>query len=339
LADASKTLRPRRRAPADTAAASLNDVARAAGVSTASASRALARPELVSEALRTRVLHAAARLGYVGNAAARFLATGRSGLIGAVLGEAPDPVEVQMLQAAESVLSALGVGLLIRVACPSAPAAACAQSLTARGVDGLLYIDVSPPAQMPSSSRTVPSVACGRTPRSGPGEADGETLEQRGLMLVCGYLQQLGHSRIGAIGLRRPAGDEAPLSARDGIAITVHHVDCLHESDAVRAAARALIGAGTTAVVAASDLAAAAVVRECRAQSRAVPDRISVIGWGDTDLARNIEPQLTSVRVPSRASGQAAAEYLVAAIAGRDFRWPELPLKLVIRESTGPASD
>jgi LacI family transcriptional regulator len=107
----------------------------------------------------------------------------------------------------------------------------------------------------------------------------------------------------------------------------------------VRAAVRTLIGAGTTAIVACSDVAAAAVVRECRAQSRSVPDRMSVIGWGDTELARNIEPQLTSVRVPWRASGEAAAQYLVAAIAGRDFRWPELPLKLVIRESTGRAPD
>ncbi len=318
---------------------SLNDVARAAGVSTASASRALARPELVSDALRTRVLQAASRLGYVGNAAARFLATRRSGLIGAVLGGEHDPVAAYMLQAAENTLSALGVGLLLRVACPEAPAAACARSLRARGVDGLLFIGVSPPAQMPDSNRAVPSVACGQPPSSAPGGADVVTLEDRGLELACRYLQQLGHSRIGAIGRGGAAGDEGASSTRDGVAVVAHLGGALHDSEPVRAAVRTLIDARTTAIVACSDVAAAAVVRECRAQSRAVPDRMSVIGWGDTELARNIEPQLTSVRVPWRASGEAAAQYLVAAIAGRDFRWPELPLKLVIRESTGRAPD
>lgn len=318
--------------------ASLNDVARAAGVSTASASRALTRPELVSDALRTRVLHASSRLGYVGNAAARFLATRKSGLIGAVLGEEHDPVAGDMLKAAESALSALGVGLLLRIACPEASAAACAESLRARGVDGLLFIGAAPPAQLPGSSRAVPSVACGHPPRSGPGVADIGALEDRGLHLACSYLHQLGHSRIGAIGLGGAAGDEG-APARDGVAVIGHLGGPLHGSEEVRAAVRALIGAGATAIVAGSDVAAAAAVRECHAQSRGVPDRMSVIGWGDTELARNIEPQLTSVRVPSRACGHAAARYLVATIAGRDFLWPELPLKLVIRESTGPVSD
>src|ERR1700682_4401014 len=78
-------VRSRRRARRASDVPSLADVARAAKVSTASASRALARPELVSEAVRARVSDAASRLGYVANVAARSLSTHRSGLVGAVL--------------------------------------------------------------------------------------------------------------------------------------------------------------------------------------------------------------------------------------------------------------
>src|SRR2546430_17709988 len=70
----------------------LRDVARAAGVSTASASRGLAGESNVSAELRSRVLAAATRLGYVPNLAARTLATRRSGLIGMVVRNVADPL-------------------------------------------------------------------------------------------------------------------------------------------------------------------------------------------------------------------------------------------------------
>src|SRR5881394_289262 len=119
---------------------SLADVARAAKVSTASASRALARPELVSEAVRARVSEAATLLGYVANAAARSLSTRKSGLVGAVLSDPADPVVLQMLEAAERRLAAYGAGVLVRAVRAGTPAGACAQALAARGVDGLLFI-------------------------------------------------------------------------------------------------------------------------------------------------------------------------------------------------------
>jgi LacI family transcriptional regulator len=114
-----------------------------------------------------------------------------------------------------------------------------------------------------------------------------------------------------------------------------HQVDSLSEPDAVRAAVRRLIENGATAIVACSDLAAAAALRECRALGLGVPGQISVIGWGDSPIAHCLDPQLTSVRLPASASGQAAGDCLVAALAGHEFTWPDLPLKLVIRQSTG----
>ena len=311
---------------------SLADVARAAKVSTASSSRALARPELVSEAVLARVSDAAALLGYVANAAARSLSTRKSGLIGAVLSDPADPVVLQMLEAAERSLSAHGVGILIRAARAGAPAAACAQALAARGVDGLLFTlgrDAGPRA----GSQAAPCRRMRAKARSA--SAAGEPIERRGLALACAYLQQLGHRRVGIIGRRRGEGARSARVIAGKATMHRTSADSLDDAVAVRTAVQQLIENAATAIVASSDVAAAAALRECRALGLAVPRQISVTGCGDTPVARCLDPQLTSVRLPASASGQAAADWLVAALAGREFAWPELPLKLVVRESTG----
>lgn len=315
---------------------SLVAVANAANVSTASASRALARPELVSEAVRARVVAAASRLGYVANAAARSLSTHRSGLIGAVLEDPSDPVVARMLEAAERSLSAHGLGVVVRVACAASPVAACAQMLAARGVDGLLFLGDGAMPEGWKSGGALPHVECGHTPGSDVAPP-GETIQRRGLALARAYLQQFGHTRIGTLGLRRDERAEPRTPSREDLTIMAEQVDRFDEVDAIRAAIRRLIENAVTAMVALSDVAAAAALRECRAQGIDVPGRVSVMGWGDTPLARCLDPQLTSVRVPASTSGLAAAEYLVAVLAGRTFTWPDLPLKLVIRESTGSA--
>ena len=320
------------------AAPGLIDVARAANVSTASASRALARPELVSAALRARVEDAASHLGYVPNAAARSLSTHRSGLIGAVLCDDTNPVVLQMLAAAERTLSAHALGVVVRVVSAASPIAVCAQTLAKQGVEGLLFVGTGaiPGRESWNADGSLPYAGCGQTPDL-EGAQPGETVERRGLALARAYLQQLGHTGIGILGLRRNAGD-AQRPSSEGDSPIGEPVDHFEDVESVRAAVRRLIEKTVTGIIALSDIAAAVAVRECYAAEIPVPDRISVVGWGDTALARCVHPPLTSVRVPAAASGQAAAECLVATLAGRTFTWPALPLKLVIRESTGPAA-
>ena len=326
----------RRRRKAD-GATSLLDVARAAGVSTASASRALGRPELVSEGLRVRVAEAASRLGYVANAAARLLSTQRSGLVGVVLADPGDTLAWKMLEAAERSLSEHNLGMLVRVASAASPVAVCAQTLTARGVDALLFAGSgqTPGREAWKPSGLLPFIGCGQTPGSDT-VPPGETIERRGLALARAYLQQLGHVRVGTLRLQRTEDADHQTFLQDPAIAPAEQVDRLDDADVVRAGVRRLIKSGVTAIVTSSDIAAAAALRECRASGIAVPNQLSVIGWGDTALARGVDPQLTSVRIPASASGEAAAEYLAAALAGRPFAWPDLPLKLVIRESTGP---
>lgn len=330
----------RRRKPESGAQAILRDVARAAGVSTASASRALTRPELVSDAVRDRVRYAASTLGYLGNAAARALSTGRSGLVGLVAGELADPVCAEALKAAENSLSARGIGLLIRVASEGIPAEACARSLVARGVDGVLFVGVGavPDDAAWCAGRRVPGVSADRLIALGATRVAEGTGWERGLELVRRYLQQMGHRRIGVIS-EATQGARPELPGPDKAAVLRHRAASLLDVDAVRTTVRTLLTGGVTALVCASDIAAAAGLRECAALELTVPQRVSIVGWGNTGLARCLRPALTSVRVPGGESGEAAAECLYAAITGSDYRCPERSLKLVIRESSGPAPD
>ena len=155
--------------------------------------------------------------------------------------------------------------------------------------------------------------------------------------LALQYLRQLGHRQIGAISPARGYGIGASIEALGDIALIARQVDALQDPDLVRPAVRALVDNEVTAIVAGSDAAAAAALRECRALDLVVPQAISIIGWGDTGLARCCEPLLTSVRVPARAMGEAAAEKLIAIMTNGPYRWPDLSPRLVIRESVGPA--
>lgn len=293
---------------------------------------------MVSEALRQRVLAKASALGYVANAAARSLSTSRSGRVGVVVSDAADPVVLQMLEAAEATLSAHALGVLIRVACAAAPPDDCARSLVVSGVDGLLFAGNAPglAATAWRGNRAIPWADCGAK-RSSPGDAAvaDDSIERRGVELALGYLDQLGHRRAGLVRQPYGIGGEWRMPSLPSPTLLERQLDHLHDIDAIRAAVRILIGEGATALVLMADIAAAAALRECHALKLTVPGQISIIGWGDSDLARCLDPPLTSVRVPASSYGRAAAERLIAAMAGRDFQSPELALKLVIRASSG----
>src|SRR5215468_1404927 len=116
----------------------LRDVARAAGVSTASASRAIARPEVVSEQLRERILAAAGRLGYSPNLAARALVARRSGLVAMLLDAPIEPLRAAALAAIERELARAGYALLVATARGPEDALARSGDLLGRGVEGVI---------------------------------------------------------------------------------------------------------------------------------------------------------------------------------------------------------
>ena len=331
----------RRRQSARARTPTLHDVARTAGVSTASVSRALTRPDLVSEALRESILSTAHGLGYIANVAARTLSGRPSKLVGAVVRALDDPVAGRAIDALTRRLEADGWALMLGTAGDDAEESAQRmRELVARGCDALAFFGVIVPEAL-SPGRSVP---CACIDQAGPGEAARAVGFDRGSALALGarYLRELRHQRIGLFALgqaRLIAGVREALAGTDVILVDAAAAIDLRDASGVRETLARILALPDrpTAVVCGSDAAAAAVLRECVLHGVPVPGQLSVVGFGDTDLARQTRPGLTTIRVPASEAGIAAAEFLLTVLAGQIPPATERTVKLVVRESTGPA--
>lgn len=335
-----KNMGGRRRKPHG-AQATLTDVARAAAVSTASASRALARPAAVSDALRVRVSEAVNRLGYVPNSAARALVRRRSGMIGVIAGALDEPGMAVALAALDARLTDAGWALLLSGGGQGTPQAG-AHALASHGVEALVFLGVDVPAgfgQLRGIQR-LPCVSVDRTDASGFIASGGLDLARAG-RLVVEYLEQLGHRRLAVVVDTHSVIGALLVDAalRSGKVSPGSSAELLNTGDGPVAEGIVkwlALPEPPTAAICGSDAIAVAVMHACTCHGIEVPGQFSVVGFGDTPLARRVLPMLTSVRIPAQSAGIAAAEYLLARLAGKAADFPELPIKLAVRGSTGP---
>jgi DNA-binding LacI/PurR family transcriptional regulator len=320
-------------------AITLRDVARASGVSTASASRALAGERAVSTELRSRILAAAARLGYVPNVAARTLATGQSGLVGIVVQTLADPLVANILTACERRLaeSACGVMLMTTGGSPEENLRAT-HALLGRGAEALVFAEVGASAELARAItvRRVPWVILAER-ASAAGVPSISVGRRQGAVLAARYLQSLGHRRFAVIA--QPDGDAAD-AVRQVLAAASLPVEVLnagHDLDTAQAAIGGLLEQDEppTAVICASDVQALAALRECAIRNVAVPQHLSLIGFGDAEFARRSYPALSTVRVAATEVGVRVAQAVLASLKGGEFPASEVPVKLIARESTG----
>jgi LacI family transcriptional regulator len=299
---------------------------------------------LVSEALRESILSAAHGLGYVPNVAARTLSGRPSKLVGAVVRALDDPVAGRAIDALTRRLEADGWALMVGTAGDDAEASAQRmRELVARGCDALVFFGVVAPKDREAlfPGRSVP---CACIDQASPGEAARAIGFDRGRALALGarYLRELRHRRIGlfALGQAWLAGAlREALAATDVILVDTAAAIDLRDASGVRETLARILALPDrpTALVCGSDAAAAAVLRECVLHGVPVPGQLSVVGFGDTDLARQTRPGLTTIRVSASEAGIAAAEFLLTVLAGQIPPATERTVKLVVRESTGPA--
>jgi LacI family transcriptional regulator len=321
--------------------ATLTDLARAAAVSTASASRALTRPEAVSDELRIRVSEAANTLGYVPNSAARALACRRSGSVGVVTGNLDDPGMTPALVALEARLTDAGWDLLLGSGGEDGTPLAGARTLVSRGVCALVFLGVGLPPELREvrGIRRLPCVSVDRTDRTGFTASAGLDLGRAG-KLIADYLGQLGHRCMAVVAEPRSVISTLvveALGADHALRGSPPEVMHLGDEPIAEGILRWLaLPNSPTAAICVSDASALAVMHACACHGVDVPGRLSVVGFGDSPLARCVSPTLTSVRIPARAAGIAAAEYLLARFADRVPDLAEWPVKLAIRGSTGP---
>lgn len=324
----------------------IRDVAVIAGVSTATVSRVLSHPALVSEATRLAVQHAIEATGYRPNEAARNLRHRRTGGIVALVPDLANPFFAKILSGIASVLSPAGYNLLI--------ADTRATDLTRLGdyadpsrADGLINLDGSIPVDLLQGR--VPVVeACEWVPGSTAPKVRIDN--QAAAALAVDHLADLGHRRIGhvagplgnVLSLARLEGYRAQMAKRD---LSVRPDD-IYQGDfsleSGRETAQLWLADRAdlrpTAVFLASDAMACGFIAELSRHGVNVPKDVSVVGFDDIELTSHIAPPLTTIHQPRAAIGRRAAERLLALIEGRDQGQGDelLEVTLMLRRSTAP---
>jgi LacI family repressor for deo operon, udp, cdd, tsx, nupC, and nupG len=322
----------------------ISDVARMAGVSTATVSRALSNPALVSEGTRDAIRRAIETTGYRLNETARNLRHRRTGGIVALVPNLANPFFSQILSGIASVLGPAGYNLLIADT-RTAGAGRLLDYADPSRADGLIVLDGSLPAA--ALSGRVPVVeACEWVPGL---EAPRVKIDNRAAAgLAVAHLADLGHRRIGhvagppgnVLSIARLAGFEDMLRLRNlpCDAAALYQGDFSLDSGRAAAALWLEQPAKTrpTAVFLASDAMACGFIGEVQRHGLSVPQDVSVVGFDDIELIAHISPPLTTIRQPRTAIGQIAAERLLNRLRGKDDPDQDtiLPVELIIRASS-----
>lgn len=328
----------------------LGDVARRAGVSTASVSRVLNDPDRVSPRIRSRVEMAIAELGYVPHGAARALASRRTRIVGAIVPTLDNAIFAACINALQRRLARAGHTLLI--ACSDYEQSEElheTRALVGRGVEGLMLVGTRHDQRLYEllDSRRIPFVNTWTYASDAPHPCIGFD-NQRAAAQIAEHLLALGHRRIAMVAGEtrhndraeaRVRGVRAALAAR-GLQLPPEFL--IEQPYGIREGREALrqlwqLPEQPTAVIGGNDVLAFGVLLEAIAQGIPVPGTLSVTGFDDLPLASHIQPPLTTVHVPSADLGRLAAEFLLARIEGQQpLARHELDVGLVVRATTAP---
>ncbi|MGP9663735.1 LacI family DNA-binding transcriptional regulator [Halomonas sp. AOP22-C1-8] len=327
----------------------IKDVAKAAGCSTATVSRALATPEKVSDATRKRVNQAIAQVGYSPNIAARNLRRAESKTIVALLPNISNPFFSEIISGMEDVAHQAGYQILIGD-CEHDPARAEAyfRLLSTNQADGIVLLTSEIPkalVKQADNQADFPLVmAC-------------EFFSDIDLPLIAidnhqascqaiDYLVSLGHRRIATLSgpANNPICEERNRGYRDTLA--AHQL-----SNEARIAegnfgfrsgyqqGLALLEGKTrrpTAIFCHSDEMAVGVLKAARQLGISVPDQLSVVGFDNIGLSEYCDPELTTISQPRNEIGQQAMQLLLHLLRGEQpIRHQTLSSHLIVRKSTG----
>ncbi len=302
-----------------------------AGVSTATVSRVLNEPERVSAKTRSRVEAAVAHFDYTPHFGGRALASNRTNTVGAVIPTMENAIFARGLQALQEALAEDGVTLVVATSNydPEREAQQI-RALLGRGVDGLVLIGEArdPALYKTLERRGVPFVLVWSWRRDCPWPCVGFD-NQAAARAMAQKVLDLGHRRIAMIAgvthgndraVARVDGVRDALAARGLRLDETNLIETPYHLDAGENAARQLLSAmpRPTAIVCGNDVLAAGALLAIRSMGLSAPADVSVTGFDDIDLAYVLDPPLTTVHVPHRRMGAAAARLLLQLRAQED---------------------
>ena len=328
-------------------------VARLAGVSTATVSRALRGLTNVSPSTRARVLAAARELDYVISPSASRLASGQTRSVGVVMPYIGRPFFAQVLSGAESVLRAGGYDVLLYALPEDKARTGFFQELPLRRrVDAVLILTL--PLTEPQMDKLralgVPLAVVGSIGLDPVGASRVGIDDTAGARTAVNHLINLGHERIAMIGggvsdaepnpFRTPEdrrlGYRTSLADAGLVRYPGYEVDGRFTPAGGDQAMGSLLGLEhpPTAVFAQSDRMAVGAMHALRRAGLSCPEDVSIIGFGDHEVAASLE--LTTIAEPMAEQGARAAEQILSALAGAQPEAVVLPTRLALRSSTSP---
>ena len=325
--------------------ATIKDVARAAGVSVASVSRAMNGATNVLPETRQRILDAARQLRFTPSGAARSLITRRTDTIGALLPDLHGEYFSELIRGIDQAARARGLHLLVSSSHGNADEAAAALRAMNGRVDGLLVMSPHADAEFLSHNLpgSLPAVLI-NTMIDLPGHAAFAVDNFGGARAMTRHLVATGRKRIAFIG-GPPANREAQerlrgyrAGLRAGMRESIFDGDFTEAAGAGAGRRIAQAKQRPDAVFAANDMMAIGCLAALGEAGLRVPDDIALAGFDDIPIARYLAPALTTIRVPIAALGTAALEALVKAFKTpptADNPTTVLPVELVVRNSCG----
>jgi len=332
----------------------IEDVARLAGVSIATVSRALHKPGMVTQSTRERVQAAVAETGYTQNVMARNLRLMQTRLIVVLVPDIGNPFFSEILSGMEAEASKRGYNILIGNT-NNDPERERTFASYVRGnqADGLLLLNGRVPFGHPSmengdASRPPMVAVCERIP--------GDNLptvcidNEAATYQATNHLIELGHTLIAHI--RGPAENILTADRMLGFSRALKDAglpvitDLIVEGDfsiaSGRAAATQLMKqkAMPTGIICANDEMAMGIIQALKNEGHKIPGDISVVGFDDIQFSAAYDPPLTTVHQPRRQLGQEAMRIMIDGLETGVV--PEAPIimdaELIVRESTAFAS-
>ncbi len=325
----------------------LKEVADKAGVSIATASRALNKPDVVQEATRRRVLQAVKELHYRPNRFAQSLAGGRSNTLGVIVSNIENPFFLDILHSLEEEGVRGGYELIYEnTDYRPERLAAAVERMLGRPLAGLALIvserDDEAAAMLREWNHPVVLFDSDNTPTLG---VTIDLRYEKAMQRTVEYLYSLGHRRMAFVGhhgaldpLRERENSFKATVAKfpDAKATTASGGD---SPDGGRQAMQQLLKSDfrPTAVMCVNDFMAVGVLREIREAGLRTPDDISVTGFDNIELSEYLYPALTTVNIPRQRIGQLIFHALAPQEGAEAIRRPiVIEPELVLRDSTAP---
>ncbi len=327
----------------------LHELARAAGVSVATASRALTgSSHPVNEATKQRILTLAETMGYKPNLIARGLRTERTATVGIIVDSIVSPFTPLIIRGIQDYLQEYHYfSVIINTDRDPAFESRAIDDLIGRSIDGVVHVEsrmrgANAVLDLASKPYVFVHRLFSRDDRNSVSVDD-----NYGACLAVDHLAQLGHRRIAYIG--GPGGWDASANRLAGYKDALAKWDLEYSADLVRegnwelqsgfASARYFLRETQrpTAIFAANDLMALGAIYASQDAGLHVPDDVAVVGYDDREIAALSRPTITTVTLPCYSMGQASARLLLDLLNKNTESSPAVVIRgtLIVRESSG----